>query len=82
MEAIDTYIPNPERALDKPFFLPIEHVYQIKGRGAVVTGKLERGIIEKGKDAEVVGYGHKFLTQVGGEGFPYHLSSFNPPSFV
>ena len=56
LEAVDSYIPNPVRELDKPFFLPIENVYSVTGRGTVVTGRLERGKIKKGMECEVIGY--------------------------
>lgn len=56
LEAVDSYIPNPVRELDKPFFLPIEGVYSVTGRGTVVTGRLERGKIKKGMECEVIGY--------------------------
>ena len=54
-EALDTYIPEPERAIDKPFLLPIEDVFSISGRGTVVTGRVERGIIKVGEEVEIVG---------------------------
>ena len=54
-EALDTYIPTPERAIDKPFLLPIEDVFSISGRGTVVTGRVERGIIKVGEEIEIVG---------------------------
>jgi len=60
MEIIDTQIPTPVRDLDKPFLLPIEHIYSIAGRGTVVTGKLIRGVIHKGDEVEIVGYGEPF----------------------
>lgn len=56
LDAVDSYIPNPVRELDKPFFLPIESVYSVMGRGTVVTGRLERGKIKKGMECEVIGY--------------------------
>jgi elongation factor Tu len=55
MEAIDGYIPEPERDVDKPFLMPIEDVFSISGRGTVVTGRVERGIIHVGDDVEIVG---------------------------
>jgi elongation factor Tu len=55
MEAIDSYIPQPKRAVDKPFLLPIEDVFSISGRGTVVTGRVERGIIKVGDEVEIVG---------------------------
>jgi len=53
--ALDSYIPEPERDIDKPFLLPIEDVFSIQGRGTVVTGRVERGIINVGDDVEIVG---------------------------
>jgi elongation factor Tu len=55
MEAIDTYIPQPERPKDKPFLMPIEDVFSISGRGTVVTGRVERGIVKVGDEVEIVG---------------------------
>ena len=55
MEAVDAYIPQPERAIDKPFLMPVEDVFSISGRGTVVTGRVERGIIKVGDEVEVVG---------------------------
>ncbi len=55
MEAVDAYIPQPVRDVDKPFLMPIEDVFSISGRGTVVTGRLERGIIKIGDDVEIVG---------------------------
>jgi elongation factor Tu len=54
-EALDTYIPLPERDIDKPFLLPIEDVFSISGRGTVVTGRVERGIVKTGDEVEIVG---------------------------
>nr|WP_275113897.1 elongation factor Tu [Psychromonas antarctica] len=54
-DALDTYIPLPERDVDKPFILPIEDVFSIAGRGTVVTGRVERGIIKVGEEVEIVG---------------------------
>jgi elongation factor Tu len=54
-EALDTYIPEPERDIDKPFLLPIEDVFSISGRGTVVTGRVERGIVKTGDEVEIVG---------------------------
>jgi elongation factor Tu len=54
-EALDTYIPNPVRTIDKPFLLPIEDVFSISGRGTVVTGRVERGVIKVGEEIEIVG---------------------------
>jgi len=55
MDAVDTYIPEPVRDLDKPFLMPIEDVFSITGRGTVVTGKVEQGVIHTGDDIEIVG---------------------------
>jgi elongation factor Tu len=55
MEAVDAYIPEPERPIDKPFLMPIEDVFSIEGRGTVCTGRVERGIIKKMEEVEVVG---------------------------
>ena len=55
MEAVDGYIPQPERAIDQPFLMPIEDVFSISGRGTVVTGRVERGVINVGDEIEVVG---------------------------
>merc|ERR1712224_794754 len=54
-EALDSYIPEPERDIDKPFILPIEDVFSISGRGTVVTGRVEQGIIKVGEEVEIVG---------------------------
>ncbi|WP_274961936.1 elongation factor Tu [Thioclava electrotropha] len=55
MEAVDSYIPTPERAVDQPFLMPIEDVFSISGRGTVVTGRVERGVINTGDEIEIVG---------------------------
>jgi elongation factor Tu len=55
MEAVDTYIPEPTRDIDKPFLMPIEDVFTITGRGTVVTGRIEQGKIEVGQEIEIVG---------------------------
>jgi elongation factor Tu len=55
MEAVDTYIPEPERDIDKPFLMPIEDVFTITGRGTVVTGRVEQGIVKVGDEVEMVG---------------------------
>ena len=57
MKAIDSYIPEPQRPKDKPFLMPIEDVFGIKGRGTVVTGRIERGVIKPGEEVEIVGFG-------------------------
>jgi elongation factor Tu len=55
MEAVDSYIPTPKRATDKPFLMPVEDVFSISGRGTVATGRVERGIIKVGEEVEIVG---------------------------
>jgi elongation factor Tu len=55
MEAVDSYIPQPERAIDKPFLMPVEDVFSISGRGTVATGRVERGIVKVGEEIEIVG---------------------------
>src|SRR5687767_911732 len=55
VEALDTFIPQPERAIDKPFLMPVEDVFSISGRGTVVTGRIERGVIKVGEEIEIVG---------------------------
>jgi elongation factor Tu len=55
MDAVDSYIPTPERPIDKPFIMPIEDVFGIKGRGTVATGRIERGIVKVGDEVEIVG---------------------------
>ena len=55
MEAVDTYIPQPKREKDKPFLMPVEDVFSISGRGTVVTGRVERGVIKVGEEIEIIG---------------------------
>ncbi len=55
-EAVDAYIPMPEREIDKPFLMPIEDVFSISGRGTVVTGRVDRGVVKVGEEIEIVGY--------------------------
>lgn len=66
MDAVDDYIPTPERAVDKPFLMPIEDVFSITGRGTVGTGRIERGIIKINEEVEVIGFGLKKKTTVTG----------------
>ena len=54
-EALDAYIPTPERAIDGAFLMPVEDVFSISGRGTVVTGRVERGVIKVGEEIEIVG---------------------------
>jgi elongation factor Tu len=65
-EAIEKYVPVPERALDKPFIMPVEDVFSIKGRGTVVTGKIEQGVIKVGDSIEIVGVRDTQTTTVTG----------------
>jgi elongation factor Tu len=66
LEALDTYIPVPEREIDKPFLMPVEDVFTITGRGTVVTGRIERGVVKTGDDMELVGLGSDRKTVVTG----------------
>ena len=66
MQAVDDYIPVPERPIDQPFLMPIEDVFGIKGRGTVVTGRIERGKITVGQEVERVGFGDTTTTTVTG----------------
>ena len=66
MDAIDSWIPQPERQVDKPFLMPVEDVFSITGRGTVATGRIERGIIKVGETVELVGFGAEKSTTVTG----------------
>jgi elongation factor Tu len=66
MKAVDAYIPQPERATDRPFLMPIEDVFSISGRGTVVTGRVERGIVKVGEEVEIVGLKATVKTVVTG----------------
>ena len=66
MDAVDEYIPQPERLRDRPFLMPIEDVFSISGRGTVVTGRVERGVIKVGEEAEIVGLRPTVKTTVTG----------------
>ncbi len=66
MNAVDTYIPQPERPIDRPFLMPIEDVFSISGRGTVVTGRVERGIVNVGDEIEIVGLKNTVKTIVTG----------------
>ena len=61
MDAVDNYIPMPERETDKPFMMPVEDVFSIKGRGTVVTGRIDRGMIHTGDPVEIVGLQEKSI---------------------
>lgn len=66
IKALDDYIPEPERAIDQPFLMPIEDVFSISGRGTVVTGRIERGIVKAGEEVEIVGIKDTTKTTVTG----------------
>jgi len=66
MDAVDSYIPTPERPRDQPFLMPVEDVFGIKGRGTVVTGRIERGIVKIGDEIEIIGLGETRKTVVTG----------------
>jgi len=66
MEAVDNYIPTPKRDIDKPFLMPVEDVFSIEGRGTVVTGRIERGVIKVGEQVEIVGIKDTQKTTVTG----------------
>ena len=65
-QALDDYLPDPEREVDKPFLLAVEDVFSIKGRGTVATGRIERGVVKVGDAAEIVGLGEKKATTITG----------------
>lgn len=66
MAAVDSYIPEPAREIDKPFLMPIEGVFSISGRGTVATGRIERGRVKVGEEVEIVGFGKNIKTTVTG----------------
>ena len=66
MEAVDSFIPQPERPKDQPFLMPIEDVFSISGRGTVVTGRIERGIVKVGEEVEIIGIKPTSKTTVTG----------------
>jgi len=66
IEALDTYIPTPERATDKPFLMPVEDIFSIQGRGTVATGRVETGIVKVGEEIEIVGIRPTQVTTVTG----------------
>ena len=66
MDAVDSYIPDPERAIDRPFLMPVEDVFSISGRGTVATGRVERGIVKVGEEIEIVGIKATAKTTVTG----------------
>ena len=66
MKAVDEYVPQPARELDKPFLMPIEDIFSIQGRGTVVTGRIERGKVKVGEEVEIVGFRDTRKTVVTG----------------
>src|SRR6185436_15676273 len=66
MAAVDSYIPQPEREVDKPFLMPVEDIFSISGRGTVATGRIERGIVKVGEEVEIVGINDTRKTVVTG----------------
>ena len=66
MNALDTYIPTPVREVDKPFLMPIEDIFSIEGRGTVVTGRIERGMVKVGEEVEIVGFKDTTKTTITG----------------
>lgn len=66
LEEVDRYVPTPVRELDKPFLLPVESVYSIPGRGTVVSGRLERGVLKKGAECEFLGFNKQIKSTVTG----------------
>src|SRR5437867_8301690 len=66
LDALDTYIPQPKREIDKPFLMPVEDVFSITGRGTVATGRIERGIVKVGEEVALVGFGAAKKTVVTG----------------
>ena len=66
MDALDSYIPQPKREVDKPFLMPVEDVFSITGRGTVATGRIERGVVKVGEEVQLVGFNAEKLTTVTG----------------
>jgi elongation factor Tu len=66
MEALDSYIPQPERETDKPFIMPVEDVFSITGRGTVATGRIERGIVKVGEEGSLIGFNADKKTVITG----------------
>jgi elongation factor Tu len=66
LAAVDSWIPTPNRDLEKPFLMPVENAYSIAGRGTVVTGRVERGILKKGAEVQLLGFGKNFKSTVTG----------------
>ena len=64
MDSVDSYIPEPERVIDKPFLMPVEDVFTITGRGTVATGRVEQGVVKVGEQVEIVGIRPQIATTV------------------
>jgi elongation factor Tu len=83
MQAVDDYIPVPERPMDLPFLMPVEDVFGIKGRGTVVTGRVERGVVKTGDEVEIVGFGEsRKIVVTGVEMFHKTLDGGEPGDAV
>src|SRR3546814_16313831 len=67
MQAVDDYIPTPERETDKPFLMPVEDVFTITGRGTVITGRIERGIVKVNAEVEIIGIRERSEARRGGK---------------
>ena len=79
IDAVDSYIPVPDRPKDQPFLMPVEDVFGIKGRGTVVTGRIEQGVVEPGQNVEIIGIKDTTSTVVTGvEMFRKTLDSGEP----
>ena len=68
LDAVDSYIPQPERDVDQPFLMPVEDVFTISGRGTVATGRVERGMIKTGQEVEIVGFAGFFIESIADDG--------------
>ena len=77
MEAVDKYIPLPQRQIDKPFLMPIEDIFTISGRGTVATGRVERGKVKVGEEVELVGLRPQAMKKVVTMGRPLAIASIN-----
>ena len=83
MDAVDSYIPTPERATDKPFLMPVEDVFTITGRGTVATGRVERGVLHVSDEVEIVGFMEEKKMQAGESGSLYMtLDAFYRPVYI
>jgi elongation factor Tu len=78
MDAVDSHIPDPTRALDKPFLMPVEDVFSIQGRGTVATGRIEAGVVKPGEEVEIVGLKPTMKTSVTGRTFRFYSNCARP----